>query len=108
MDHSEDYLQENVVFEVDWAKESAMKANTYLIITWYLKSRTSDHRPAQKIYNVVAKIKKNRMLGRNMVEEVLCLSTQRGYTVICRNSEDNNVLSDIVVPHPTLIEMIRT
>ncbi|KAI5673797.1 hypothetical protein M9H77_14161 [Catharanthus roseus] len=27
---------------------------------------------AQKIYNVVAKIKKNRMQGRNTVEEVLC------------------------------------
>ncbi|KAI5671579.1 hypothetical protein M9H77_11943 [Catharanthus roseus] len=30
---------------VDWAKETAMKANTYLIITRYLKSRTSDRRP---------------------------------------------------------------
>ncbi|KAI5653517.1 hypothetical protein M9H77_30704 [Catharanthus roseus] len=29
---------------------------------------------AQKIYNVVAKIKKNRIQGRNTVEEVLCLS----------------------------------
>ncbi|KAI5648580.1 hypothetical protein M9H77_34585 [Catharanthus roseus] len=32
---------------------------------------------AQKIYNVVVKIKKNRMQGRNTVEEVLCLSAQR-------------------------------
>ncbi|KAI5667448.1 hypothetical protein M9H77_17301 [Catharanthus roseus] len=31
----------------------------------------------QKIYNVVANIKKNRMQGRNTVEEVLCLSAQR-------------------------------
>ncbi|KAI5652677.1 hypothetical protein M9H77_29864 [Catharanthus roseus] len=30
---------------VDWAKQSAMKANTYLIITRYQKSRTSYHRP---------------------------------------------------------------
>ncbi|KAI5683181.1 hypothetical protein M9H77_04409 [Catharanthus roseus] len=30
---------------VDWAKETATKANTYLIITRYLKSRTSDRRP---------------------------------------------------------------
>ncbi|KAI5668309.1 hypothetical protein M9H77_18162 [Catharanthus roseus] len=31
---------------VDWAKETAMKANTYLIIIiGYLRSRTSDHRP---------------------------------------------------------------
>ncbi|KAI5648755.1 hypothetical protein M9H77_34760 [Catharanthus roseus] len=31
---------------------------------------------AQKIYNVVAKIKKNRMQGRNTVEEVLWLSAK--------------------------------
>ncbi|KAI5666575.1 hypothetical protein M9H77_16428 [Catharanthus roseus] len=30
---------------VDWAKETAMKANTYLIINQYLRSRTSDCRP---------------------------------------------------------------
>ncbi|KAI5649533.1 hypothetical protein M9H77_35538 [Catharanthus roseus] len=52
---------------------------------------------AQKIYNVIAKIKRNRMLGRNTVEEVLCLSIER-----------SNVLSDIVVAHPTSIAMIRT
>ncbi|KAI5671943.1 hypothetical protein M9H77_12307 [Catharanthus roseus] len=62
---------------------------------------------AQKIYNVVAKIKKNRIQERNTIEEVLCLSTQRGYTVFYRNCEDNNVLSDIVVAHPTSIEMMR-
>ncbi|KAI5676660.1 hypothetical protein M9H77_07610 [Catharanthus roseus] len=33
---------------------------------------------AQKIYNVVAKIKWNRMQGRNTVEEILRLSTERG------------------------------
>ncbi|KAI5675375.1 hypothetical protein M9H77_06325 [Catharanthus roseus] len=36
---------------------------------------------AQKIYNVAAKIKKNRRQGRNTVEEVLCLSAKRDYTV---------------------------
>ncbi|KAI5673929.1 hypothetical protein M9H77_14293 [Catharanthus roseus] len=81
MNHSEDYLQENIDFEadidpntfkefleleeyvdhghlfiidrifnskvelVDWAKETAMKANTYLTITRYLRSRTSNRRP---------------------------------------------------------------
>ncbi|KAI5656527.1 hypothetical protein M9H77_25320 [Catharanthus roseus] len=30
---------------VDWAKEMAMKANTYLIINRYQRSRTADHRP---------------------------------------------------------------
>ncbi|KAI5663736.1 hypothetical protein M9H77_23059 [Catharanthus roseus] len=63
---------------------------------------------AQKIYNVVAKIKKNRMQGRNTVEEVLYLSDIRDYTVFYRNCEDSNMLSDIVVAHPTSIEMLRT
>ncbi|KAI5675248.1 hypothetical protein M9H77_06198 [Catharanthus roseus] len=61
---------------------------------------------AQK--NVVAKINKHRMQGRNKVEEVLCLSAKRGYTVFYRNREDSNMLSDIVVAHPTSIEMMRT
>ncbi|KAI5657050.1 hypothetical protein M9H77_25843 [Catharanthus roseus] len=39
---------------------------------------------AQKIYNIVAKIKMNRMQGRNTVEEVLCLSAKWGYTVFYR------------------------
>ncbi|KAI5668526.1 hypothetical protein M9H77_18379 [Catharanthus roseus] len=47
---------------------------------------------AHKIYNVVAKIKRNRMQGRNTVEEVLCLSAQRGYTVFHRNREESNYL----------------
>ncbi|KAI5656375.1 hypothetical protein M9H77_25168 [Catharanthus roseus] len=63
---------------------------------------------AKKIYNVVAKIKKNRMQVRNTIEEVLCLSAQRGYTVFYKNYEDNNVLSDIVFAYPTSIEMMRT
>ncbi|KAI5683037.1 hypothetical protein M9H77_04265 [Catharanthus roseus] len=63
---------------------------------------------AQKIYNVIAKIKKNRMQGRNTVEEVLCLSAIRDYKVFYRNREDNNMLSNIVVAHPTSIEMLRT
>ncbi|KAI5653970.1 hypothetical protein M9H77_31157 [Catharanthus roseus] len=109
MDHSGYYLQENVIFElVDWTKETTMKANTYLIITLFLKSRTSNRRPAQKIYNVVTKIKKNRMKEWNTMEEVLCLSAQRGYRVFYRNVEDSNVLSDIVVAHSTSIAMIRT
>ncbi|KAI5671608.1 hypothetical protein M9H77_11972 [Catharanthus roseus] len=63
---------------------------------------------AHKIYNVVAKIKRNQMQRRNTVEEVLRLNAERGYTVFHRNCEDSNVLSDIVVAHPTSIEMIRT
>ncbi|KAI5668488.1 hypothetical protein M9H77_18341 [Catharanthus roseus] len=157
---------------VDWAKQTAIKAKTYLIINRYQRSRTVDRRPyitlacerggavkkytklivdlrsnncnrlsssgkvmcrrvisydffenktlvvhleeffdvcsAQKIYNVVAKIKENQMQGRNKVEEVLYLSGQRGYTVFYRNCEESNILSDIVVIHPTSIAMIRT
>ncbi|KAI5650853.1 hypothetical protein M9H77_36858 [Catharanthus roseus] len=121
---------------VDWAKQTAKNGKIDLIITWYQRSRTLDRRPyghAQaarlteeqlqqteqfrkshvpphniKIYNVVAKIKRNRMQGRNTIEEVLCLSAERGYTVFHRNREDNNVLSDIVIAHPTSIAMIRT
>ncbi|KAI5682018.1 hypothetical protein M9H77_03246 [Catharanthus roseus] len=44
---------------------------------------------------------------QRLVEEVLCLSAQRGYAVFYRNCNDNNVLSDIVVAHPTSIQMIR-
>ncbi|KAI5659282.1 hypothetical protein M9H77_28075 [Catharanthus roseus] len=70
--------------------------------------RLQDLRSAQKIYIVVAKIKKNRMQGRNTVEEVLCLSAQQGYIVLYRNREESNVLSDIIVAHPTSIAIIRT
>ncbi|KAI5662528.1 hypothetical protein M9H77_21851 [Catharanthus roseus] len=49
-------------------------------------------RSEQKIYNVVAKIKKNMMQGRNTMEEVLCLSAERGDTIFYRKSEDSNVL----------------
>ncbi|KAI5652789.1 hypothetical protein M9H77_29976 [Catharanthus roseus] len=61
-----------------------------------------------KIYNIVAKIKKNQMQGRNTIEEVLCLRGQRGYTIFYKNHEESNVLSDIVVAHQTSIAMIRT
>ncbi|KAI5678635.1 hypothetical protein M9H77_09585 [Catharanthus roseus] len=47
---------------------------------------------SQKIYNVVAKIKRNRMQEKNTVEEVFLLSAERGYTVFHRNRENNNGL----------------
>ncbi|KAI5657400.1 hypothetical protein M9H77_26193 [Catharanthus roseus] len=70
--------------------------------------QTEQFRKSHKIYNIVAKIKKDQMHGRNTVEKVLCLSAQRGYTVFYRNREESNVLSDIVVAHPTSIAIIRT
>ncbi|KAI5664384.1 hypothetical protein M9H77_23707 [Catharanthus roseus] len=60
---------------------------------------------AQKLYNIIAKMKKKRMQGRNTVEEVICLSAQWGYTVFYRNCNDSNILNDIVVAHPTSIQM---
>ncbi|KAI5672447.1 hypothetical protein M9H77_12811 [Catharanthus roseus] len=53
-------------------------------------------------------IKRDRMQGRNIEEEVIHLSAERGYTVFYRNGEDSNVLSDIVVAHSTSIAMLRT
>ncbi|KAI5676425.1 hypothetical protein M9H77_07375 [Catharanthus roseus] len=78
------------------------------ILRFFLEQNVGCAVSAQKIYNVVAKIKKNRMQGRNTVEEFLCLSTKRDYTAFYRNWKHNNVLSDIVVAHPTSIEIIRT
>ncbi|KAI5677165.1 hypothetical protein M9H77_08115 [Catharanthus roseus] len=45
---------------------------------------------AQKIYNVVANIKRNQVQGRNTVEEILSLSAEMGYTVFHRNCEESN------------------
>ncbi|KAI5676810.1 hypothetical protein M9H77_07760 [Catharanthus roseus] len=53
-------------------------------------ARLTEEPFAHKIYNVVAKIKRNWMQGRNTVEEVLCLSAERGYTVFHRNCEESN------------------
>ncbi|KAI5678775.1 hypothetical protein M9H77_09725 [Catharanthus roseus] len=73
---------------VDWAKETAMKANIYLIINRYQRSRTADSRPS------VTLAYEHRdmflLLGRNTIEEVLCLSAKRDYTVFCRNCKESN------------------
>ncbi|KAI5678019.1 hypothetical protein M9H77_08969 [Catharanthus roseus] len=98
---TEEYIDHGDLFTIDrifiskdelvyWAKQTAMKANTYLIVNRYQKSRTFNRRPARKIYNVVAKIKKIRMKGRNTVEKVLSLSTEWGYMVFYRNHEESN------------------
>ncbi|KAI5667048.1 hypothetical protein M9H77_16901 [Catharanthus roseus] len=174
---------------VDWVKQTAMDAKTYLIITRYQRSRTLNRRPyitlacerggsvkkykkpivdneeeeipkkrrgpyGTKKCGCPFKLKGEQMAtsenwqlfihngrhnhkivvyshghaqaarlteeqlqqteqfkkshGRNTVEEVLCLSAERDYTVFHRNREESNVLSDIVVAHPTSIAMIRT
>ncbi|KAI5656515.1 hypothetical protein M9H77_25308 [Catharanthus roseus] len=53
-------------------------------------------------------MKKKMMQGNNTVEEVICLSAQRGYTIFYRNCDESKVLSDIVVAYPTSIQMMRT
>ncbi|KAI5659007.1 hypothetical protein M9H77_27800 [Catharanthus roseus] len=78
------------------------------ILRFFQEQNVSCAVSAQKIYNIVARIKKNRMQGRNTVEEVLSLSDKQDYTVFYRNREDSNMLSDIVVAHPTSNEMLRT
>ncbi|KAI5664922.1 hypothetical protein M9H77_24245 [Catharanthus roseus] len=47
--------------------------------------------PPRNILQFFREQDRNRMQGRNTVEEVLRLSAKRGYTVFYRNGEDNNV-----------------
>ncbi|KAI5673148.1 hypothetical protein M9H77_13512 [Catharanthus roseus] len=61
----------------------------------------------QTVYNVRAKIKKTRMEGRNIVEELLHQCNTRGYRCYWRYCEENNVLNDIVVAHSVSILMMR-
>ncbi|KAI5649553.1 hypothetical protein M9H77_35558 [Catharanthus roseus] len=77
--------------------EQFRKSNVPPLLRFFREQNVGCAVRAQKIYNVVVKIKKNRMQGQNTAEVVLCLSAQRG----------GNVLSDIVVAHPTSIEMMR-
>ncbi|KAI5654378.1 hypothetical protein M9H77_31565 [Catharanthus roseus] len=88
--------------------QAARSTEEQLQQTEQFRKKIYDVCSAQEIYNVVAKIKRNQMHGRNTVEEVLCLSADRGYTVFHRNCEESNILSDIAVAHPTSIAMIRT
>ncbi|KAI5674113.1 hypothetical protein M9H77_14477 [Catharanthus roseus] len=78
------------------------------ILRFFREQNVGSAVSGQKIYNAIAKIKRNMMQGRNTVEEVLCLSAQQDYTVFYRNCDDINVLSDIVVAHLTSIQMMRT
>ncbi|KAI5671380.1 hypothetical protein M9H77_11744 [Catharanthus roseus] len=98
---SEEQLQQNEQFR----KSHVPPRN---ILRFFREQNIACAVNAQKVYNVVSKIKKNRIKGQNTVEEVLSLSAERGYTVFYINCEESNVLSDIVVAHPTSIAMIRT
>ncbi|KAI5672572.1 hypothetical protein M9H77_12936 [Catharanthus roseus] len=50
-----------------------------------------NHVPPRNILQFFREQDRNRMQGRNTVEEVLRLSAERGYTVFYRNGEDSNV-----------------
>ncbi|KAI5661501.1 hypothetical protein M9H77_20824 [Catharanthus roseus] len=70
----------------------------------FRKSHMPPRNIAQKLYNVLAKMKKKMMQTRNTVEEVLCLSAQRGYTVFYRNCNGtmyNMSLLEAVGMNPT-------
>ncbi|KAI5680421.1 hypothetical protein M9H77_01648 [Catharanthus roseus] len=56
------------------------------ILRFFLEQDVGCALSAQKIYNVVAKIKQ----GRNTIEEVFCLNAKRGYTVFHGNREESN------------------
>ncbi|KAI5657831.1 hypothetical protein M9H77_26624 [Catharanthus roseus] len=116
MDLFEDCLKENVDFDPARLTEEQLQQTEQFrkshvlprnILRFFREQDVGCAICAQKKYIVVTKIKKNRMQGRNMVEEVLCLNTQRGYTVFYRNYEESNVLSDIIFAHPTSIATIR-
>ncbi|KAI5683112.1 hypothetical protein M9H77_04340 [Catharanthus roseus] len=107
------------VFKHDWRHNHALGVYTHshvqvaklteeqlIQIEQFRKSHVP-HLP-RKYTTSLRKIKKNRMQRQNMVEEVLCLSAIRDYTVFYRNREDSNMLSDIVNAYLTSIEMLRT
>ncbi|KAI5676532.1 hypothetical protein M9H77_07482 [Catharanthus roseus] len=107
---------------VNWAKETAIKVNTYLIVTRYLRSRTSDRRPyvtlgcergganKPKKKTVVDDEEKEVQVKRRgpyRTKKCGCPFKLKGEQMAI-SREDNNMLSDIVVVHPTSIEMLRT
>ncbi|KAI5676180.1 hypothetical protein M9H77_07130 [Catharanthus roseus] len=77
-------LTEEQLIQTEQLKKSHVPPHNILRFFWD-QNVGCTVRYCQKIYNVVAKIKKNRMHGRNTVEEVLYLSAKRGYTVFYRN-----------------------
>ncbi|KAI5677445.1 hypothetical protein M9H77_08395 [Catharanthus roseus] len=107
---------------VNWVKETAMKVNMYLIITRYLSSRTSDrqtyiilgcehggaNKPRTKpvVDDEEEEVQVKRR-GPYETKKCGCPFKLKGEQMVI-NFEDNNVLSDIVVAHPTSIEMMRT
>ncbi|KAI5662356.1 hypothetical protein M9H77_21679 [Catharanthus roseus] len=108
IDPFEDYLQENDVFEAARLTEEQLKQTEQFrkshvpprnILRFFQEQNGGCVVSAQKIYNVVVKIKKNRMHRRNTMEEVLCLSAQRGYTIFYRKGEDSKVILLLHIQH---------
>ncbi|KAI5648842.1 hypothetical protein M9H77_34847 [Catharanthus roseus] len=103
--HNRRHNHKVAIYNHDHA-QTARLTEEQLHQTEQFRKKIYDICSAQKIYNVVTKIKRNRMQGRNTVEEVLCLSAEKDYKIFHRNREER--VSDIVVAHPTSIAMIRT
>ncbi|KAI5682871.1 hypothetical protein M9H77_04099 [Catharanthus roseus] len=76
-------LTEEQLIQIEQFRKSHVPSHN--ILRFFREQNMGCAVSAQKIYTVVAKIKKNRI-----------------------NREDSNMLSDIVVAHPTSIEMLRT
>ncbi|KAI5648163.1 hypothetical protein M9H77_34168 [Catharanthus roseus] len=100
--HNRRHNHKIAIYHHGHAQAARLTEEQLLQIEQFRKSHCSEN------LQCCCEIKKNRMQGRNTVEEVLCLSAQRGYTVFYKNREGSNVFSDIVVVHPTSIAMIRT
>ncbi|KAI5662314.1 hypothetical protein M9H77_21637 [Catharanthus roseus] len=82
-------LTEEQLIQIEQFRKSYVPTRN--VLQFFLEQNVSCTVSAQKIYNVIAKIKKNRMQGQNTVEEVLCLSAQWGYTILYRNCDDSNI-----------------
>ncbi|KAI5657100.1 hypothetical protein M9H77_25893 [Catharanthus roseus] len=99
-------LTEEQLIQTEQFKKSHVPPHN--ILRFFQEQNVDCALSAQNKYNMVAKLKKNRMQRQKTVEEVLYLSVQWGYTVFYRNYDDSNVLSDIVVAYMTSIQMMKT
>ncbi|KAI5658948.1 hypothetical protein M9H77_27741 [Catharanthus roseus] len=71
--------------------------------------RKSHVQPLHKKYTMsLPKLIRIGCRGETWWRKFFALSVERGYTVFYRNCEDNKVLSDIVIAHPTSIAIIIT
>ncbi|KAI5678914.1 hypothetical protein M9H77_09864 [Catharanthus roseus] len=87
-------LTEEQLIQIEQFRKSHVPPRNILRFFW--EQNVGCAVSSKKIYSIIAEIKKNRMQGRNTVEEVLCLSAIRDYTAFYRDREDSNILSGII------------